>query len=58
MAITIVDYFHKKWEIKNIHGLSKLNAQTKKNLFPLDSVSNIVAGHDINSFMDGCNMYN
>jgi hypothetical protein len=59
MVITISDYSHKKWEIKNIYGLNKLNAQTKKKLcffaiFGLD----IVAGHDIHSFMDGCNMYN
>jgi len=61
MAITISDYSHKEWEIKNIHGLSKLNAQTKKTLFPLpflDSVLDIVAGHDIHSFMDGYNIYN
>jgi hypothetical protein len=48
-------------KIKNIHGLNKLNAQTKKDLFPLpflNSILDIVVSHDIHSFMDGYNMYN
>ncbi len=39
----------------------KLNAQTKKDPFPLpflDSVFDLMAGHDMYSFMDGYSSYN
>jgi hypothetical protein len=39
----------------------KLNAQTKKDPFPLpflDSILDLVAGHEMYSFMDGYNGYN
>jgi len=55
MVITIGNCTKEKWQIMLCVDYQKLNLQTKKDPFPLpflDSVLDIVVGHEMYSFMD------
>jgi hypothetical protein len=47
----------KKWQIAYTCDYQKVNAQTKKDPLPLPFLD-LVAGHEMYSFMDGYNGYN
>jgi hypothetical protein len=61
MVIPSSNCAKKKWQITYMCGLSKINAKTKKDPFMLpflDLAFDLVARHEMYSFMDGYNGYN
>jgi hypothetical protein len=61
MVITTSNCTEEKWKITHLCDYHKLISQTNKDPFPLpflDSVLDIMARHEMYSFMDGYNGYN